>query len=387
MYGGRGVRIVTDLFMAHDLWQGPKKARRGGLVGAIALLVAAAPASAATTTLSMTVDPASPGKDATVSLTSTVSGNPQPALQVLSLAMPKDFVYRGDKIATVCNEADLVGYEPRCAESSLLGTGTATVEFKNGNVTGTAKVDPVRMYNAGPDAVLFHMKALPPIAKGVVVPSTVKLTDADFGPVFQVGPAEGANFGTLAITSFTFTSKPGVFTTGPCSTGSWVGAGRYLFLGGATQEVNPRIACGTASGPSGPSTGTASEATPGAALTLAGTTVAQSQRQALGAGRVRILSTRLKASGGKVAVRLQCRTAARCLGTLRIQNKRAAGGIAKFGTARFSIKGKASKTVTVKLRSRWGAALSRAKGSTWVRAHVDGQSRTTDAVKKLKLRR
>lgn len=335
----------------------------------------------------MTVDPATPASGATVSLQSTVTGSPQPALQVLGIAMPKGFDYRGHLIASVCREQDLQGYEPRCAESSLLGTGTATVQFKSGNVTGTAKVDPVRMYNAGPDEVLFHMKALPPVSRGVVVPSTVKMTDADFGPVFQVGPATGANIGTLALTDFTFTSVPGLFTTGPCTTGTWTAAGRYLFLGGASQEINPRIACNAPGGPSGPSTGTASQATPGNALTVAGTTVAQARRARLGAGRARIVSTSLRARNGRVAVRVQCRTAARCLGTLRLHDRRPAGGVARYGTARFSIPGRSSKTVTIKLRRNWRPALTRGRGSAWARAHIDGESRTTDSVRRLKLRR
>lgn len=346
----------------------------------------ASSAAAATTTLTMTVDPATPAAGATVGLQSTVKGTPQPALQVLGVAMPKGFEYRGDKIATVCREQDLQGYEPRCAESSLLGTGTAVVEFRSGNVTGTARVDPVSMYNAGPDEVLFHMKALPPVAKGVVVPSTVKLTDPDFGPVFQVGPATGANVGTLALTEFQFTSRPGLFTTGPCTTGTWTAAGRYLFLGGATQELNPRIACSAPGAPTGPSTGTSSEATPGSALTVAGTTVSQARRARLGAGRVRVVSTRLRARGGRVAVRLQCRTAARCLGTLRLHDRRPAGGVARYGSARFSIAGRTSKTITIKLRRQWRTALVRGRGATWVRAHIDGESRTTDSVRKLKVR-
>ena len=253
------------------------RALRAALGAALVVLLSAAPASAATTSLAMTVDPASPGTGATVSLQSTVSGNPQPALQILTVAMPKDFEYRGDKIATVCRAADLQGFEPRCAASSLLGTGKATVEFKNGNVTGTAVVDPVRMYYAGADQVLFHMKALSPLQRGVVVPSTVLLSDPDFGPVFQIGPATGSGFGTLALTSFTFTTVPGLFTTGSCESGAWVAAGRYLFLGGATQEINPRIACAGPGDPTGPATGTASAPTPGAALTVAGTTVAQTR--------------------------------------------------------------------------------------------------------------
>ena len=353
---------------------------------AVALCFAPTAATAATTSLSMTVDPATPNAGATVSLESTVAGNPQPALQVLGIAMPKGFVYRGDKIATVCRAEDLEGFEPRCAESSLLGTGTAVVQFKSGNVTGTARVDPVSMYNAGPDAVLFHMKALPPVQRGVVIPSTVKLTDPDFGPVFQVGPATGANIGTLALTSFTFTSRPGLFTTGACETGTWVAAGRYLFLGGATQELNPRIACSAPGQPTGPATGSASEPTPESALTVAGTTIAQARR-ARGTGRIRVVSTRLQARGGKVAVRLQCRTAARCLGTVRLHNRRPAGGIARYGTARFSIRGKTSKTITVTLRRQWGTALTRGRGVTWVRAHIDGEPRERDSVRKLKLRR
>lgn len=347
----------------------------------------ASSAGAATTTLTMTVDPATPATGATVSLQSTVTGSPQPALQVLGIAMPKGFEYRGNQIATVCREQDLQGYEPRCADSSLLGTGTAVVQFRSGNVTGTAKVDPVRMYNAGPDEVLFHMKALPPVARGVVVPSTVQLSDAAFGPVFQVGPASGANIGTLALTEFTFTSRPGLFTTGPCTGGAWTAAGRYLFLGGATQELNPRIACSAPSDPTGPSTGTASQATPGAALTVAGTTVSEARRARLGAGRVRIVSASLRARSGRVAVRLQCRTAARCLGTLRMHDRRPAGGVARYGTARFSIPGRSSRTITVKLRRNWRAALARGRGATWVRAHIDGESRTTDSVRKLRLRR
>lgn len=373
--------------MGNLLFQRTVLLRRALVPAAVITFTCLAPSAvAATTTLTMTVDPATPASGATVSLQSTVKGSPQPALQVLAVAMPKSFEYRGDKIATVCREQDLQGYEPRCAESSLLGTGSAVVEFKSGNVTGTAKVDPVRMYNAGPDEVLFHMKALPPVAKGVVVPSTVKLTDPDFGPVFQVGPAAGANLGTLALTEFTFTSKPGLFTTGPCPTGTWTAAGRYLFLGGATQELNPRIACAAPSAPSRPSTGTASRATPGSALTVAGTTVSQARRARLGAGRVRIVSTRLRARGGRVAVRLQCRTAARCLGTLRLHDRRPAGGVARYGTARFSVPGRTSKTITVKLRRNWRAALLRGRGATWVRAHVDGESRATDSVRKLRLR-
>lgn len=361
---------------------------RRALVPAAVIFAAAVPAAgAATTTLTMTVDPATPAAGATVSLQSTVKGSPQPALQVLGLAMPKGFEYRGSQIAAVCREQDLQGFEPRCAESSLLGTGTAVVEFKSGNVTGTARVDPVRMYNAGPDEVLFHMKALAPISRGVVVPSTVKLTDPDFGPVFQVGPAAGASVGTLALTEFTFTSRPGLFTTGPCPTGTWTAAGRYLFLGGATQELNPRIACSAPNGPTGPSTGTSSQATPGAALTVGGTTVAQARRARLGPGRVRIVSTSLRARSGRVAVRLQCRTAARCLGTLRLHDRRPAGGVARYGTARFSIAGRTSRTITVKLRRNWRPALARGRGATWVRAHIDGESRTTDSVRKLRLRR
>lgn len=343
-------------------------------------------AGAATTTLTMTVDPATPTAGATVSLQSTVRGTPQPALQVLGISMPKGFAYRGDQIATVCRERDLQGFEPRCAESSLLGTGSAVVEFRSGNVTGTAKVDPVRMYNAGPDAVLLHMRALAPISRGVVVPSTVKLTDPDFGPVFQIGPAVGASVGTLALTEFTFTTRPGLFSTGTCATGAWTAAGRYLFLGGATQELNPRIACGALGDPPGPSTGTSSQATPGAALTVAGTTVAAARRARRGAGRVRILSTSLRARGGRVAVRLRCRTAARCLGTLRLHDRRPAGGVARYGTARFSIAGRTSKTIMVTLRRNWRPALARGRGATWVRAHIDGESRTTDSVRRLRLR-
>jgi hypothetical protein len=356
-------------------------------VPAAAILAAVVPtAGAATTTLTMTVDPATPATGAAVSLQSTVTGTPQPALQVLGIAMPKGFDYRGNQIATVCREQDLQGFEPRCADSSLLGTGSAVVEFKSGNITGTAKVDPVRMYNAGPDRVLFHMKALAPISRGVVVPSTVKLTDPDFGPVFQIGPAMGVSVGTLALTQFTFTSRPGLFTTGPCPTGSWTAAGRYLFLGGATQELNPRITCSAPSGPTGPSTGTSSEATPGSALTVAGTTVAQARRTQRGPGRVRIVSTSLRARSGRVAVRLQCRTAARCLGTLRLHSRRPVGGIARYGAARFSIAGRTSKTITVRLRRNWRPALARGRGATWVRAHVDGERRTTDSVRKLRLR-
>lgn len=372
--------------MHSALFETTSTVRRAALGAALFVGLAAAPASAATTTLSMTVDPASSSSAATVSLQSTVSGNPQPALQVLAVAMPQGFEYRGDKIATVCKAEDLQGFEPRCAESSLLGTGRATVEFKNGNVTGTSQVDPITMYNAGPDAVLFHMKALSPLQRGVVVPSTVKLTDPAFGPVFQIGPATGSGFGTLALTSFTFTSVPGLFTTGSCETGSWLAAGRYLFLGGASQEVNPRIACAKPGEPSGPATGSTSEPTPGAALTVAGTTVAQS-RAALGAARVKVISTSLRARSGRVAVRLQCRSRARCMGTVRLHHRRPAGGIARYGTARFSIKGSSSKTVTVKLRAPGSQALRRGRVVTWVRAHLDGAARERDSVRKLALRR
>jgi hypothetical protein len=99
------------------------------------------------------------------------------------------------------------------------------------------------------------------------------------------------------------------------------------------------------------------------------------------------VSTRLQARGGKVAVRLQCRTTARCLGTLRLHHRRPAGGIAKYGTARFSIKGRTSKTITVKLRRQWRTALTRGRGVTWVRAHLDGAPRERDAVRKLTLGR
>lgn len=362
------------------------RALRAALGAALVVLLSAAPASAATTSLAMTVDPASPGTGATVSLQSTVSGNPQPALQILTVAMPKGFEYRGDKIASVCRAADLQGFEPRCAASSLLGTGKATVEFKNGNVTGTAVVDPVRMYYAGADQVLFHMKALSPLQRGVVVPSTVLLSDPDFGPVFQIGPATGSGFGTLALTSFTFTTVPGLFTTGSCESGAWVAAGRYLFLGGATQEINPRIACAGPGDPTGPATGTASAPTPGAALTVAGTTVAQT-RGTLGAARVKVISTSLRARSGRVAVRVQCRSRARCMGTLRLHHKRPAGGIARYGTARFSIKGASSKTITVKLRARGTTLLRRGRVVTWVRAHLDGAGRERDSVRKLSMRR
>lgn len=360
--------------------------RRAALGAALVFGLTAAPASAATTMLSMTVDPASPASGATVSLQSTVTGSPQPALQVLAVAMPKGFEYRGHQIATVCKADDLQGFEPRCAASSLLGTGKATVEFKNGNVTGTSQVDPIRMYNAGTDAVLFHMKALSPLHRGVVVPSTVKLTDPGFGPVFQIGPATGSGFGTLALTSFTFTSAPGLFTTGPCETGTWLAAGRYLFLGGASQEVNPRIACNKPGEPSGPATGTASEPTPGAALTVAGTTVAKS-RGSLGAARVKVVSTSLRARSGRVAVRLQCRSRARCMGTVRLHHKRPAGGIARYGAARFSIKGSSSKTITLRLRAGGTQAVKRGRVATWVRAHLDGAGRERDSVRKLSLRR
>lgn len=372
--------------MRSPLFRSTSTLRRAALGAALVVGVTAVPASAATTTLSMTVDPASPSSAAVVSLQSTVSGTPQPALQVLAIAMPKGFAYRGDKIATVCKAEDLQGFEPRCAASSLLGTGKATVEFKNGNVTGSSQVDPIRMYNAGPDQVLFHMKALSPLQRGVVVPSTVKLTDPDFGPVFQIGPATGSGFGTLALTSFTFTSTPGLFTTGPCETGTWLAAGRYLFLGGANQEVNPRIACATPGEPSGPATGTSSEPTPGAALTVAGTTVAQS-RGSFGAARVKVVSTSLRARSGRVAVRLQCRSRARCMGTVRLHHKRPAGGIARYGTARFSIKGSSSKTISVKLRARGTQAVRRGRVVTWVRAHLDGAPRERDSVRKLSLRR
>lgn len=359
---------------------------RAALGAALVVLATAAPAPAATTTLAMTVDPATPGSGATVSLQSTVTGSPQPALQILTIAMPQGFAYRGNDIATVCRVADLQGFEPRCAESSLLGTGKATVEFRNGNVTGTAVVDPVRMYHAGPDEVVFHMKALSPLQRGVVVPSTVLLSDPAFGPVFQIGPATGSGFGTLALTSFTFTTVPGLFTTGSCDTGAWLAAGRYLFLGGATQEINPSIACAGPGDPSGPATGFASEPTPGAALTVDGSTVAQS-RAARGAARVKVTSTSLRARNGRVAVRVQCRSRARCMGTLRLHHKRPAGGIARYGTARFSIKGSSSKTVSVKLRARGTRAVRRGRVVTWVRAHLDGAARERDSVRKLSLRR
>lgn len=362
-------------------------ALRAAILAAFCVLTTAIPAEAATTTLSMTVDPATPSSTATVSLESTVSGNPQPALQVLTIAMPEGFTYRGTQIAgSVCRAEDLVGVEPRCAASSLLGTGRATVEFRNGNVSGTAVVDPVRMYYAGADDVLFHMKALSPISRGVVVPSTVKLTDPSFGPVFQIGPATGADFGTLALTSFTFTSQPGLFTTTSCETGSWLAAGRYLFLGGAGQEVNPRIACNAPGEPSGPATGTASAPTPGAALTVAGTTVAQSQRTS-GTARVKVISTRLLARKDRVAVRLQCRGTRRCVGTLRLQHRRRAGGVARYGAVRISVKGGTKKTVTVKLRKTGRRAVAKGRIGVWARAHLDGQARTRDSVRKLGLRR
>lgn len=362
----------------------------GAALGAALFMGAAGTAGAATTTLSMTVDPAASAATAGVSLQSSVSGNPQPALQVLTIAMPKGFAYRGPAVAgATCDAADLAGLEPRCPASSLLGTGTATVEFKNGNVSGTAQVDPVRMYYAGPDDVLFHMKALAPISRGVVVPSTVKFTDPDFGPVFQIGPATGS-FGTLALTSFTFASHPALFTTAACDTGSWLAAGRYLFLGGANQEINPRIACSAPGEPAGPATGTVSAPAPAAALSLAGTPVGPSRGSAsLGTPRVRVLSTRLLYRSGKVAVRLQCRTKARCAGTVRLQHRRLPGGAARFGAARISIKGGTTKTVKLSLRKRGRTALSRrgARLTTWVRAHLDGQARTRDSVRKLRVRR
>ncbi|MBJ7331811.1 MAG: hypothetical protein JHC95_18090 [Solirubrobacteraceae bacterium] len=350
-------------------------------------LITAGPAGAATTTLAMTVDPATATSATTVSLESNVSGSPQPALQVLTIAMPRGFTYHGHEGTTICNPADLQGFEPRCAESSLLGTGSAVVQFKSGNVSGTAKVDPVRMYNAGPDNVLFHMKALAPISRGVVIPSTVKWSDADFGPVFQIGPATGTDIGTLALTSFKFQTKPGVLQTGSCETGTWLAAGRYLFLGGATQEINPRITCGQPGGPSGPSTGTASAPAPAAALSVAGTPVGSSGKTSLGAAKVKVVSTRLTAKGGKVAVRLKCTSKARCLGTLRLHNKRPPGGVARYGTARFSIKGGTSKTISVKLKAKAKTAVARGKVVTWARAHLDGRPRTADSVKKLSLKR
>lgn len=366
----------------------PKRALCAALGAAFIVGLLAAPAQAATTSLSMTVDPAAPSSQASISLQSSVTGTPQPALQALTIAMPKGFSYRGPQVATVCRAADLEGFEPRCPESSLVGTGKAIVEFRNGNVTGTAQVDPVRMYHAGPDDVLLHMKALAPISRGVVIPSTVLFTDPDFGPVFRIGPAVGAGVGTLALTSFSFTSKPGVFGTASCETGAWLAAGRYLFLGGATQEINPRIACNAPGGPPAPATGTASAPTPGAALTVAGIPVSQSPlRRALGNASIRVTSTSLRARNGRVAVRLQCRSQRRCMGTLRLQHRRPAGGVARYGATRFSINGRSSRTISVRLRARGNREVRRGRVVTWARAHIDGAARQRDSVRKLTMRR